>query len=103
MLDVTRCLASTLTAVALLTGCSAGGDGEDRYRAANGGLAVSRSKLAPHHLGGSSELRTWIAACPRLLKVFGPDMELVRDYKSRCEGGQVVVRVWVPPSTARDS
>ncbi len=100
-----RALAA-IAVVAVAVGCTTGGADDpdpDHDRTASGGLAVSRSKLAPHHLGGSSELRTWIAACPKLLKVFGPDMDFVRDYKSRCDGGKVVVRVWVPPSTARYS
>src|SRR5438045_1351215 len=103
--NLIRRLATAVAALALVGGCAASGAGdkEEQGRTASGGLAVSRSKLAPHHLGGSSELRTWIAACPKLLKVFGPDMDLVRDYKSRCDGGKVVVRVWVPPSTARYS
>ena len=94
---------TALACLALAAGCSASDDGVDRDRAANDGLAVSRSKLAPHHLGGSSELHTWIAACPKVLKVFGPDMDFVREYKAHCAGAKVVVRVWVPSSTAHYS
>ena len=89
-------------ALAILTACVSGG-GEEPSRASNGALAVSRSKLGPHHLQDSGELRTWIAACPKVLKVFGPDLAVIHDYRARCDGGKVVVRVWVPPSTARYS
>ena len=87
-----------------LAACALGGhDTVESGRVASDSLAVARTKLAPHHLGDSTELRTWLAACPRVLKVFGPDLPVIRDYKARCDGGKVVVRVWVPSSTAHYS
>lgn len=79
---------------ASLAACSVAGS-EDGVRSADSALAVTQSRLAPHHLGGSAELDTWIDACPRVLKVFGADMGVIDRYRSNCAGGKVVVRIWV--------
>lgn len=87
-----------------IVACALGGvDRPERDRSAASTLGVANTKLAPHHLGDSPELRTWIAACPKLLKVMGADMSVVSAYKSQCDGGKVIVRVWVSPSVAHYS
>lgn len=65
------------------------------------GWALSGSKLGPHVLGDSrdSAVREILDACPRVAKWLvggGASAEAIADYRRKCPGGVVVLRVYIP-------
>jgi hypothetical protein len=66
---------------------------------------LSSSKLGPHVLTvpNNAGTATILDACPRVAKWVAPDVGIdseISSYKSRCPGGTVVLRVYVPGSVA---
>ncbi|HXJ90392.1 MAG TPA: hypothetical protein VMS18_26505 [Candidatus Binatia bacterium] len=66
---------------------------------------LSSSKLGPHILGAPNNAGagTILGACPRVAKWVAPYAGIdlaISSYKSRCPGGVVILRVYVPSSMA---
>ena len=66
---------------------------------------LSSSKLGPHVLTVPNNAATSLIldACPRVAKWVTPDVGIdseISSYKSRCSGGTVILRVYVPGSIA---
>ncbi len=62
-------------------------------------IKVSNSKLGFHVLGNPNlpEVITIQNSCPKIMKYLnGLDAQRIKDYKTKCQNGVVVFRVWIP-------
>jgi hypothetical protein len=85
--------------------CSAGCGGSNSSQTRPPLSTLSSSKLGPHILGAPNNAGAAIilSACPSVVKWVAPSNGIdlaISSYKSRCPGGIVVLRVYVPTSMA---